>query len=155
MPFHKMLGGDIPDSVAQPVWLYLLENFISFILLFRSTFCLFLLSDTCTDSPGSYTFDRVFPSSVLIFNKQYLITLPHPKKEIVVVKGLEQELNLPCLRVAINAKFINLQLWFRQAFSLLFPPAFPSSSWLLVLVWLFLYHGCMTAEYVGLGNCSG
>lgn len=92
-----MLGGDIPDSVAQQVWLYLLENFISFILLFRSTFCLFLLFDTCTDSPGSYTFDRVFPtSSVLIFNKQYLIKLPHPEKEIVVVKGLEQELNSIC-----------------------------------------------------------
>lgn len=51
-------------------------------------------------------------------------------------------MNLACLRVSINTEFINLQLWLRQAFSLLFPPPFPSSSWLLVLVWLFFYHGC-------------
>lgn len=59
-----------------------------------------------------------------------------------MVKGLEKELNLPSLRVGINTEFINLQLWLRQAFSLLLPPPFPSSSWLLVLVWLFLHHGC-------------
>lgn len=56
------------------------------------------------------------------------------------MKRLEQELNLASLRVGLGTEFINLQLWLRQAFSSLFPPPFPSSSWLLVLVWLSLHH---------------
>lgn len=78
---------------------------------------------------------------------------PTPEKEIVVVKGLEQELNLASLRVGINTECINLQLWLRQAFSLLFSPPLSSFSWLLVLVWLFLHRGyeygyriCWTGE---------
>lgn len=39
VPFHKMLGGDTPGSVAQPVWLFHLENSASFMLLFRPALC--------------------------------------------------------------------------------------------------------------------
>lgn len=86
-----------------------------------------------------------FPTSSCVWKYSISNTwspCPTPEKEIVVVKGLEQELNLAYLRVVITTEFINLQLWLRQAFSLLFPLPFPSSSWLLVLVWLFLHHGC-------------
>lgn len=154
--FPQMLGGDTPGSVAQPVWLFQSENFISFILLFRPALCLLLLSNRCTDSPGSYTFGRVFPVSsvgVKIVNKQYLSCLssfisklwsqlppPCTEEEIVVVKGLEHKLNLASLRVGLGTEFINLQFWLRQVFSSLFPPPFPSSSWLVVLVWLSLHH---------------
>lgn len=55
------------------------------------------------------------------------------------MKRLGWELNLASLRVGLSAEFINLKLWLQQAF--LLPPSFSfSSTWLLVLVWLFPHH---------------
>lgn len=76
--FHKMLGGDTLGSVAQPVWLFQLENSISFMLLFRpALWCFSFQTDVQIHLAPAPLIEFSSLSSVAVKtkNKQYLLCL--------------------------------------------------------------------------------